>query len=64
MKSLHNCYVILIEDVFDDEGNVLASEGDRFLWDDDSESQNVNGRLIYVDPEEVEITYDFEEHDR
>jgi len=47
--------VRLICDIEDFSGVVLASAGMTFAWNADSECQLVNGSLLLVEDDEVEI---------
>ena len=47
--------VRLICDIEDFNGVVLASAGLEFAWNADSESQLVNGSLLLVEDDDVEI---------
>lgn len=47
--------VCLTTDITDDVGNVYAVTGSRFTWDASCDHQHVNGEILYVTPDEVEV---------
>ena len=56
--------VRLIVDIEGGDGEVLAQAGTFFDYDEESEFQNVGGKMLYVDEDEFEIFKDeFEDED-
>ena len=58
---LNGKLVRTIDDIFTCEGNVaeiIVDAGTEFIWDGSTTDQNVDGILVFVDEDEVELVED------
>ena len=54
MSNLDGKLVRVVSNIFCDD-KIIVNSGQTFIWDDSTTDQNVDGELVFIEEDEIEL---------